>query len=149
MALLSWSSSLPVASLQYLALFHGDLASDGPEDAALVSLLALCWRPWPHCTGIITNIALLLLPGLRRHHCPCCVGAFALIALALLPLLPLLTASIANWRLPSHEAVATHTGIIVSIAPLLFLALRQHHCPCRMGFFAPVALATPPLAHPR
>ncbi len=148
-ALLSWSSSLPMASLQYLALFHGDLASDGPADAALVSLPALCWRPWPYCAGVITNIALLLLPALHWHHCPCCVGAFALVALALLPSLPLLTASIANWRLPSHEAVPTRAGILASIAPLLLPALRQHCCLCCTGVFAPVALATPPSAHPR
>jgi hypothetical protein len=88
-ALLLWSSSLPMASLPYLASFHGDFASDGPADTALVSLPALCWRPWPYCTGIITNIALLTLPALHRHHCPCCMGAFALIKLALLSSSPL------------------------------------------------------------
>ncbi len=92
MASLSWSSSLPVVSLPYLALFYGDLASDGSADVALVSLLALCWHPWPHCAGIITNIALLLLPVLHQHHCPrrvgtffpCCTGIIALVAFALL-----------------------------------------------------------------
>ncbi len=88
-ASLSWSLSLPLASLPYLPSFHGDLSSNGQADAALVSLPALCWRPWPHCAGVITNIALSLLPAMRRHHCPCRVGAFALVALALLPLLPL------------------------------------------------------------
>jgi hypothetical protein len=66
-ALLSWLSSLPVASLSYLVLFHGDFASDGPADAALVSLPALCWHPWPYCAGIITNIVLSLLPALCWH----------------------------------------------------------------------------------
>jgi hypothetical protein len=88
-AVLSWSSSLPVASLPYLVSFHGDLASDGPADVALVSLPALCWHPWPHCTGVITNIALSLLLVLRRHHCPHCVGTFSLVELASLPSLPL------------------------------------------------------------
>ncbi len=88
-ALLSWSSSLPEVSLPYLALFHGDLASDGPADVVLVSLLALCWHPWPHCASVITNIALLLLLVLHQHHCPRCVGTFSLVALVSLPLSPL------------------------------------------------------------
>jgi hypothetical protein len=75
--------------LPYPALFHGDLALDGPADAALAYLLALCWHPCPHwCAGVIANIALSLLPALRWHHCHCRAGAFALVALALLPLLP-------------------------------------------------------------
>jgi hypothetical protein len=75
---LSWSSSLPVASLPYLTLFHGPFASDGPAEAALVSLPALCLRPWLHCASVINNIVPLLLPVLRRHHFPCRVGAFVL-----------------------------------------------------------------------
>jgi hypothetical protein len=86
MALLLWSSFLPVASSLYPALFHSNFAFDGPADAVLASLPALCWRPWPHCAGVIANIALLLLPALHRHHCSCCPGAFALVTLALLPL---------------------------------------------------------------
>jgi hypothetical protein len=87
-ALLLWSSSLPVASLPYLALFYGDLALDGPANAALASLPALCWHPFPHCAGLITNITLSPLPALRWCHCHHRVGAFAVIVLALLPLLP-------------------------------------------------------------
>ncbi len=85
---LLWSLSLPVASLPYLALFHSDLASDGPADAALVPLLALSWHPWLHCAGVTTNIALSSLPALHQHHCPRCMGAFSLVTLALLPSLP-------------------------------------------------------------
>jgi hypothetical protein len=70
----------------YPASCHGDLAFDGLADAALVSLLALCWHPCPHPAGIIASLVLSLLPALRRRCCPCCAGAFALFALALLPL---------------------------------------------------------------
>ncbi len=65
------------------------LAFEGPAGAALAFasvVLAFC----PHCAGIIASIVLLsLLLALRRRHCPCCMGAFALVALALLPLSPL------------------------------------------------------------
>jgi hypothetical protein len=149
MASLSWSLSLPMASLPYLALFHGDLASDGPADAALVSLPVLRWRPWPHCASssptlcccchrhcasIIALVAWALLPSLRWHFHLCCLC---------------IPASIANWCLPSHNAVTTRAGVLASIAPLTLLALHWHRCPCRAGIFAPVTLALPPLAHPR
>ncbi len=149
-ASLSWSSSLPVASSPYLALFHGDLASDGLADAVLVSLLALCWRPWPDCAGVITNIALLLLPALRRHHCPCWMGAFALIALALLPSLPLRcrqhhklvsaqsqSSRDTHWHPYQHHAVDI-AGIVPTSLPLS----RGHLCPCCTGV---AALGTPVL----
>jgi hypothetical protein len=65
------------------ASLHGNLAFDGPADAALASLPALRWRPCPHVAGIIASILLLSLPALRR----CCfsrrAGVFALVLLAL------------------------------------------------------------------
>jgi hypothetical protein len=65
------------------------LAFKGPAGAALAFAgiaLAFCL----HCAGVIAIIVLLsLLPAFRRHHCPRCVGAFALVTLALLPSLPL------------------------------------------------------------
>jgi hypothetical protein len=134
MVSLSWSSSLPVASLLYLALFRGDFASDGPADAALVSLLALCWRPWPHCAGVITNIALLSLPALRWHHCPHCMGVFVLITLALLPLLP--------SRCHQHREVA----------PAQSQSSRDmgwHHCQHRAVVVANVGPASLPSSHGR
>ncbi len=136
-----------MASLLYPALFHSDLAFDGPDNAVLLSLLELCWHPCPHCAGFIAGIALSLLLVLSQHHCPCCAGAFALVALALLPLLPRVTTSIAKWPLPSHEAFATCAGVIVSIMPLLLLVLRQHCCPCHVGIFALVTLELSPLPH--
>jgi hypothetical protein len=147
-ASLPWSSSLPVASLPYLVLFHGDLASDGPVDAALVSLPALCWCPWLHCAGVITNIALLLLPALRRHHCPHCVGTFALVTLALLPSSSLrchqhrkLASAQSQsscdmcWRPCQHRAVD-----VASITPASLPLSRGRLCPCFAGV---AALGTP------
>jgi hypothetical protein len=126
------------------------LTSDGPANAALVSLPVLCWRPWPHCTGVITNIALLLLPALRRHHCPRCVGAFVLVALAWLPLLPLRCRQ--HHELASTQSQSSrntrwhrcqHCAIVVAnVAPALLPLLRGHLCPCRAGA---AALGTPAL----
>jgi hypothetical protein len=148
---LLWSSS-PVASLLYLALFHSDLASAGPVDAALVSLPALCWRPWPHCTGVITNLTLSLLPPLRQHHCLCCVSAFAPVVLALLPLSPLhcrqhsklASAQSQNscnmrWHHCQHRAID-----VAGVAPALFPLLRRCLCPCCAGVATLSAPALPP-----
>ncbi len=100
----------------------------------LASLPALCCCPccW-HCAGVISLVAWALLPLLHWHCCPCHLH---------------IAASIANWHLPSHEAVATRAGVIASIAPSLLPALRWHCCPCRAGIFAIVTLALRPLAHP-
>jgi hypothetical protein len=127
------------------------LAFDGPADAALVSLLALCWRPWPHYAGVITNIALSSLsPALCRHHCPRCMGAFALIALALLPLSPLhcrqhrelasaqsRSSCNTRWRNRQHCAIVV-AGVALALLPLS----RGHLCPRRAGI---AALGTPAL----
>jgi hypothetical protein len=134
------------------ASFHGDLAFDGPADAALVSLLALCWRPWPHCAGVITNIALLLLPALRWHHRPRCMGAFSLIALALLPLSPsrrrqhckLASAQSRSsrdtrWRHRQHRAV-----IVAGVAPASSPSSRRCLCPRCAGIAALGTPASPP-----
>jgi hypothetical protein len=151
-ALLSWSLSLPVASLPYLASFRSHFASDGPADAALVSLLALCLRPWLHCAGVITNITLLLLPVLRWHHFPCCVGAFVLVALALLPSLSLrccqhceLASAQAQgscntcWRHRQHRAL-----VVANVAPASSPLLRGCLCPPRAGVAALGTPASPP-----
>ncbi len=149
-ASLSWSSSLPVASLPYLALFHGDLALDGPANAALAFLLALYWHPCPHCAGVIVNIALLLLPALHWRHRRCCVAAFALVTLALLlsspsccrqhhKLASAQSQSSCNtrWRHHQHRAV-NFSGIAPALLPLL----RGRLCPHCTGV---VALVTPML----
>jgi hypothetical protein len=149
---LSWSSSLPVASLLYPASFYGDLAFDGPADAALASLPAVCWRPCPHCAGIIANIALLSLPALRRRHCPCCAGAFALVALALLPPLPLRcpqhcklasaqSRSSCNTRWHHHQHCAV---VIARVAPASLSLSCRHLCPYHTGVVALVTPALPP-----
>jgi hypothetical protein len=147
---LSWSSSLPVASSPYLALSCGPFASDGPAEAALVSLLALCLRPWLHCTSVITNIAPLLLPVLRQHHFPCRMGAFILVLLALLPSLllrchqhrKLVSAQAQSscntcWRHPQHRAL-----VVANVAPAPFPSLRRCLCP---GCAGVTALGTPML----
>jgi hypothetical protein len=147
---LLWSSSLPVASFPYLALFHGPFASDGPAEAALESLPALCLHPWLHCASVINNIAPLLLPVLRRHHFPCRVGAFVLVALPLLPTLPLrhrqhheLASAQAQsscntrWRHCQHCAL-----VVANVAPAPSPSLHRCLCPGRAGI---VALGTPAL----
>ncbi len=79
--------SSPAALSPYLALFPSNLVSNGPADAALVSLSALHWHPCLHCAGGITSIVLLSSPALHRHHSPCRMGIFALITLDLSPTL--------------------------------------------------------------
>ncbi len=150
MALLSWSLSLPVVSLPYLASFHGDLASDSLADLALVSLPALCWHPWPHCAGVITNIALLLLPVLRRHHHHRCVGTVSLVVLASLPLSPLhcrqhrkLASAQSRSSCDTHWRPCQHRAIDVAGVALASLPLsRRRLCPCCAGI---AALGTPAL----
>jgi hypothetical protein len=149
-ALLLWSSSLPVASLPYLALFCGHFASDGPADAALVSLLALCLHPWLHCASVITNIRLSLLPVLRWHHFPRRMGAFVLVALALLPL--------SSFRRHQHRKLASaqaqgscnmrwrhcqhHALVVADVATASSHSLCGCLCPCCTGV---ATLGTPAL----
>jgi hypothetical protein len=147
MALLTWSLSLPVASLPYLALFHSDLASDCPADAALASLPVLCWRPWPHCASVIINIALSLLLALCQHHCSCCVGAFALVVLVLLPLSPLCCCQHCKLASSQSQSSCNKRWHHCQHHPIVMPAFCRHHCPCCMGVFALVVLALPPLAH--
>jgi hypothetical protein len=112
----------------------------------------LCWC----CAGILCRIAPVSSPTLRCCCCRHCAGIIALVAWALLslscwhccPRCLCIAASIANWHLSSHEAVATCAGVIASIALLLLPALRRHRCPRCMGAFSPAALMSPPLAHP-
>ncbi len=131
-ALLSCSSSLHVASLPFRVLFHGNLAFDGLANAALPSLLALCYPPHPHHAGIITSIALVLLlsPALQRRHCPCRASTCALVALALAPSLHPHCCQHCKRRLPSHNAVAA------DIPLLLLPVLHRHYFPHRAGIFA-------------
>ncbi len=148
--LLSWSLSLPVASLLYLGSFHHPFASDGLAEALLVSLLALCLHPWLHCTSVINNIALLLLPVLRQHHFPCCVGAFVLVALPLLPTLPLRCRQ--HRELASAQAQSSrntcwchcqHCALVVAnVALAPSPSLRRCLCP---GCAGVVALGIPVL----
>jgi hypothetical protein len=109
-----------------------------------------CWSLCGHCACVLGCIAL--------HHCccQCCTGIIFLVMWALLFLLRwhccphrlCVATSIANWRLPRHKAVATCTGVIASIVPLLLPMLHRHHPPCCAGVFALAALALPILAHP-
>ncbi len=143
-ALLSWSLSLPVASLPYLALFRSPFASDGPAEAVLVSLPALCLRPWLHC------IAPSLLPVLRQHHFPCCVGAFVLVTLTLMPSLPLRCRQ--HRELASAQAQSSrntcwchyqhHALVVADVVPAPSPSLRRCLCP---GCTGVAALGTPTL----
>ncbi len=115
-----------------------------------MSLPALCWHPWPHCAGIIINIALSLLPALCWHHCPCRVGAFALVALTLLPSLPsrhrqhreLASAQSQSSRNMRWHHCQYRAVVIASIAPALSPSLHRHLCPCCTGA---ATLGTPAL----
>jgi hypothetical protein len=152
----------PMASSPYLALFPRNLVSNGPADAALVSLLTLHWHPCPHCAGGITSIALLSSPALRIT---------ALVAWASLP--PLcwtchphctrIAVSIANWRLPHHNTIVKrqHTWRCqqAHCRPLWFLLPEPAPFPGNLAFmsgqsstgsFAGVALASLPMSrwHP-
>jgi hypothetical protein len=102
--------------------------------ACILGCIALHRRCRQFCTGIIFLVMWALLSSSRWHCCPyrLCIAA-----------------SITNWRLPRHKTVATHTGVIASIAPLLLPMLHRHHPPCCAGVGALVALALPLLAHPR
>ncbi len=126
--LLKWPSKVQLVPRWHLPALRWRFAR-----IALASLPALCCCPccW-HCTGIIAIIAWALLPLSRWHCCPRCLC---------------IAASIGNWHLPSHNAVATRAGIIASIAPLLLQALCRHRCPFCTGVFTFVALALPPSAH--
>jgi hypothetical protein len=90
------------------ASLHGNLAFDGPADAALAYLPALRWRPCPHVAGIIASILLLSLPALRR----CCfsrrAGVFALVLLALSISLHPRCRKHHELASASHNAVVTH-----------------------------------------
>jgi hypothetical protein len=112
----------------------------------------LCWRPWPYCTRVITNLTLSLLPPLRQHHCLCCVGAFAPVALALLPLSPLhcrqhskLASAQSQNSCNMHWCHCQHRAIgVAGVAPALFPLLRRCLCPCCAGVATLSAPALPP-----
>jgi hypothetical protein len=124
------------------------LAFKSPAGAVLAFAgvaLAFCL----HCAGVIACIMLSSLPpALCQHRCHCHAGAFALLCWHCCPRRLCIAASIANWHLPSHEAVATCAGVIASIAPPSLPALCRHCCPHLAGVFALVALASPPSSHP-
>ncbi len=93
---------------------------------------------------------LSLLLALRRHHCPCCVGAFALVALALLPLSPLrccqhrklLSAQSrrsrnTRWRHCQHRAI-----VVAGVVPASLPSWRGRLCPHHASV---AALGTPAL----
>ncbi len=117
----------------------------------------LRWRPCPHRAGIVASIALLLLPALYRHHHPRRVGVFALVVLERCPRCTRVATSIAAWRLPRHDAVATRAAVIASralsslpalrwrrrhVARASSPLLRWHCCPrCTLDFDGPVEAA--------
>jgi hypothetical protein len=118
-------ASLPASSCpchQCCTSIIAEFAFKGLADAVLAFagvVLAFC----PHHAGVIASTMLSSLsPVLRRRHCPCCVGAFTLVALGTCPCCLCLVSSIANWRLPSREIVATRARVIASTAPLLLPA---------------------------
>jgi hypothetical protein len=111
----------------------------------------LCWR----CAGVLGRIALasskhcaVVVTGIAPASSPLLCRRFCLSRWYCCPCRLRVAASIINWHLPSHEAVATRAGIIASIAPTLLPALRRHHHPRCVGIFALVALALSPSSHP-
>jgi hypothetical protein len=101
------SLSLPMALLPTPASLHGNLAFNGPVNAALASLPALHWRPCPHVAGIIASIALLSLLALHRRCCPRRAGILALVLLASSILLHPRCRQHRELASASHNAVAT------------------------------------------
>ncbi len=118
--------SSPVASSPYLTLFPRNLVSNGPSDAALVSLLVLHWHPCLHCPGGNTSITLSSSPVLR---------VTALVTWASSPSLhwtchprrTRIAISIANWHVPRHDTIVKCQR-----------TWRHHqaHC-CRLWFLLP------------
>jgi hypothetical protein len=150
MASSSWSLSLPVASLPYPALFHGDLAFDGLADAALASCR--------HCADVLARIVPASLPALRCCCCRHCIGVIALAAQAPLPLLRWHCCPRCLLRCRQHCKLASaqsrssrntcwhhcqHCAVVVAgVAPTLLPSLRRHLCPHCAGV---VPLITPTL----
>ncbi len=127
----SWPSKVrPVPRWRLLAL-HWHFASIALASSPASGCCPCC----QHCAGVIALVAWALLPLLRWHHCPCCLRV---------------AASITNWHLPSHKAVATgawhycqHRAILVAgVAPASLPSLRGRLCLCRADV---AALSTPAL----
>ncbi len=146
-------ASLPASSCPRCRCCTGvvaELAFEGLAGAALAFAgvaLALC----PHHAGVIASIVLLsLLQALCWRHCPCCVGAFALVALALLPLSP--SHCRQHCKLASAQSRSScdtcwchcqHCAIVVAGVALALLPLScRHLCHCHAGI---AALGTPVL----
>jgi hypothetical protein len=113
------------------------LAFKGPAGATLAFAgIALAIRL--HSAGVIASFVLSsLLPALRRRHCPCHVGAFALVVLALLPSLPLcccqhckLASALSQSSRNTCWCHCQHCAIVVAgVVPALLPMLRGHLCP--------------------
>jgi hypothetical protein len=132
-ALLLRSTSSPMALLLYPASAHSDSAFNGLAKAAM----AFFWR----CAGVFASIALASLPASSCPCCQCCASLVAELA----------------FKGPANAALAFagitlvfclhRAGIIASIVlSSLSPALHWRHCPCCVGAFALVALASLPLS---
>ncbi len=138
-ALLSCSTSLPMASLLYPASADSNLAFNGLAKAAMAFFLVLRWCPCLHCTGIIASVRLSLLPALHRHCCRVglrrsgrCRAGICQRCACILPAL--------CWRHCQHRAVVLVAGIATASLP----SLHGHFCPGRAGIVALIAFALPP-----
>jgi hypothetical protein len=157
-----WSSSSPVALLLYPTSFHGNLAFDGPTNAALASLPALCFATH---AGVIASTMPLLLPALQWHHPPCCTGVITLVTPASLPasrtgVCPVMTQSrhVAGEALLLRSsllpmALSLYTALVHSdlafnglaeAAMAFSLASRWHPCPYHAGVITSIELSSSP-----
>jgi hypothetical protein len=125
-ALLLHSTSSLVASSLYPALAYSDLAFDGLAKAAM----AFFWC----CAGVLAR----LLPASSCPCCQCCTSVVAKLAFKG----PARSAALAFACIAL--AFCPHcTGVIASIVLLsLSPVLRRCHCPCRVGTFVSVLLAS-------
>jgi hypothetical protein len=122
-ALLSRSSLSPVALSLYPALAHSDLAFDGLAEAAIAFFQC--------CTGVLTRIALALLPA---SSCPCfrhCANIVAELAFKGPAGAVLMFAGVA-LAFCLHPAGVIASIVLLSLLPVLH---RRHH-PWRAGVFA-------------
>jgi hypothetical protein len=140
-----------LASLQALCCHCCQLCTVVITGIALVLLPASCWRLCPHCTGIVAFVAPALVPASQTGICPTTMQPRHIRVHGIVVVVIFLARGLAGipgifprqlflqWSnqcsidIFASAVLATRTGVIVSIVPLLLPALHQHHCPLCAG----------------